>query len=57
MKWKLERIVEEEWEIMKRKIENILKRVNKIGKGKEAKGWWDKKCEEKKREVRKAMRK
>lgn len=37
----------------KNRKEDILKRVNKIGKGKGAKKWWDKKCEEKKREVRK----
>jgi len=52
-----ERRVEQEWKEMKERIERIFKKYKKeVGKG-NRRGWWDEECREKKKKVRRELRK
>lgn len=52
------RELNEDWEIVKEKVKRAVEEIEREkSKGKENKrGWWDEKCEVKKREVRKELR-
>jgi len=55
----VEKGLEEDWRGMERKIKKALEEGERIGKWKEERrlGWWDWECVEKKREVRRELRK
>lgn len=48
--------VEEEWKELKRRIGEALERVEGLRKEERVKGWWDEDCREKKKNVRRELR-
>lgn len=48
---------EERWELLRRKIKETMKEVEKEEKGEKRRSWWDEECKEGKRRIRRELRK
>lgn len=52
-----ERKLDEDWELVEKRIKGMIERIEKSGaKKRRRRGWWDENCEAKKREVRRKLK-